>query len=89
MGFSNQCPKCKQVKWWYEFYKDKDLHKKFGIKSICKACTAEQIFKYQQENKVEYELYREFKVPITQARQMLNTNCIGNLKSPSHRQDKC
>lgn len=78
MGFSKQCTKCNQVKLWYDFYKD--LDKKFGIKSICKTCTAKQIFKYQQENKVEYKLYRDVNISITEARKILNTPLTDLLK---------
>jgi hypothetical protein len=78
MGFSKQCTKCNQVKWWHDFYKD--LHKKFGIKSICKTCTAEQIFKYQQENKIEYQLYRLLKVPFSRTRQMVNCKLTDVIK---------
>jgi hypothetical protein len=78
MGFSKQCTKCRQVKWWYDFYKD--LDKRFGVKSICKTCTAEQIFKYQQENKVEYKLYRLLKVPFAMTREMRNWKITDSIK---------
>jgi hypothetical protein len=78
MGFSKQCTKCQQIKWWYDFYKD--LDKKFGIKSICKTCTVKQIYKYQQENKNEYQLYRDLNISITKARKILNTPLTDLLK---------
>jgi len=44
-----QCSKCKKIKDYSEFYKEKN--RKNGIRSLCKDCCKERIKKYQNENK--------------------------------------
>lgn len=44
MGFSKQCSQCSEVKWWYEFYKDRGCM--FSVKAHCRVCELKNKKKY-------------------------------------------
>jgi hypothetical protein len=54
MGFSKQCTKCGEVKWWYRFGKRKQGS--FSLQSSCKPCIAQRSLIWARKN---YEKVRE------------------------------
>ena len=60
MGFSKQCTKCGEVKWWYKFGKRK--RGLFNLQSSCKICVAQRSLKWTNKNSEKMkEAYRKWK----------------------------
>ena len=60
MGFSKQCKKCGEVKWWYQFGNRKQGL--FNLNSSCKICVAQRslIWTHNNPKKVK-KSYRKWK----------------------------
>ena len=60
MGFSKQCTKCGEVKWWYKFGKRKQGL--FNLNSSCKICVAQRSLMWACNNpKKVMKAYRKWK----------------------------
>ena len=60
MGFSRQCTKCYEVKWWYQF----GMRKKgpFSLQSSCKVCISQRSLRWAKENPEKVrDAYRKWK----------------------------
>jgi hypothetical protein len=62
MGFSKQCTKCGEIKWWYKFSLSRTTHSKgiFSLVCSCKTCQAKIAKKYYSDPK-NREKNRQYK----------------------------
>ena len=60
MGFSKQCTKCGEVKWWYQFGKRKQGL--FNLQSSCKTCVSQRSLRWAKKNQEKViDIYRKWK----------------------------